>query len=317
VTTLLPSITKLDDVQRFELRIEFLGSVTRRINNFWEHTAAFCYCSHSMLQFVPFQSISTCSKSRFNAFSGFRHFNIHTAGFLYLKRGFTATLVSSSILRTYKGYPNCRRKKKWFTSSVYFEKFRADIAPLEERCQNPKKNIHFELCPQEVCMRPYLPSWIATHVYFLKCPREGRSVVLLMRLHRSGQWFFLSPEKLYFSKCDSVLTGVRYVNATSWCVCLCLYIYGLFQFTVDLTFSCVISLQIREFNVLLSNICLPSLQQPVRIEGQWAHVVAQLVDALCYKTNERSRVRFPIVSLEFFIDIIIPAALLPCGWLSL
>ena len=31
----------------------------------------------------------------------------------------------------------------------------------------------------------------------------------------------------------------------------------------------------------------------------------------------RSRVRFPMVSLEFFIDIILPAALWSCGWLSL
>jgi hypothetical protein len=31
---------------------------------------------------------------------------------------------------------------------------------------------------------------------------------------------------------------------------------------------------------------------------------------------ERSRVRFPIVSLEFFIGIILPAALWPWGWLS-
>jgi hypothetical protein len=28
----------------------------------------------------------------------------------------------------------------------------------------------------------------------------------------------------------------------------------------------------------------------------------------------RSRVRFPMVSLEFFIDIILPAALWPLGW---
>jgi len=31
----------------------------------------------------------------------------------------------------------------------------------------------------------------------------------------------------------------------------------------------------------------------------------------------RSRVRFPVVSLDFFIDIILPAALWPWGWLSL
>jgi len=31
----------------------------------------------------------------------------------------------------------------------------------------------------------------------------------------------------------------------------------------------------------------------------------------------RSRVRFPIVSLEFFVDIILPAALWTWNWLSL
>ena len=40
------------------------------------------------------------------------------------------------------------------------------------------------------------------------------------------------------------------------------------------------------------------------------HAVAQSVEALRYKAG-RSRVRFPMVSLEFFIDIILPAALWP------
>ena len=45
------------------------------------------------------------------------------------------------------------------------------------------------------------------------------------------------------------------------------------------------------------------------------HPVAQLVEALRYKA--RSRVRFPLVLLEFFIDIILPAALWTWSWLSL
>jgi hypothetical protein len=40
------------------------------------------------------------------------------------------------------------------------------------------------------------------------------------------------------------------------------------------------------------------------------HAVVQLVEALHYKPEGRG-VRFPMVSLEFFIDIILPAALWP------
>jgi hypothetical protein len=88
---------------------------------------------------------------------------------------------------------------------------RIHTASLEEQYHN-SKNAHFELCPHEVCLRPYLPSGIASHVYFLKWPWQGRSVVLLMWWHRPRQWFVRSPEKLYFSSCDSVLIGVWYVE---------------------------------------------------------------------------------------------------------
>jgi len=43
--------------------------------------------------------------------------------------------------------------------------------------------------------------------------------------------------------------------------------------------------------------------------------VLQLVEALLQA--DRSPVRFPMVSLEFFIDIILLVALWPWGWLNL
>jgi hypothetical protein len=43
---------------------------------------------------------------------------------------------------------------------------------------------------------------------------------------------------------------------------------------------------------------------------------APLTEALCYQAGS-SRVRFPMASLEFFINIILPAAQWPWGWLCL
>jgi hypothetical protein len=44
---------------------------------------------------------------------------------------------------------------------------------------------------------------------------------------------------------------------------------------------------------------------PFRIFKRLGHAVAQLIEALSYKPE------FPMLSLEFFIDIILPAALRP------
>ena len=53
-----------------------------------------------------------------------------------------------------------------------------------------------------------------------------------------------------------------------------------------------------------------SIMKVHRSDG--GHAVAHLVEALRYKSEGRG-VRIPIVSLEFFIDIILPAALWPWG----
>jgi hypothetical protein len=88
------------------------------------------------------------------------------------------------------------------------------LDPVQKKYR--RENGRLSRCPTS-CYHPSLspksclPSGIESHVYFLKCLLEGRSVVLVMRLHRPGQWFFLSPEELYFSSCDSVLLGGRYV----------------------------------------------------------------------------------------------------------
>jgi len=62
--------------------------------------------------------------------------------------------------------------------------------------------------------------------------------------------------------------------------------------------------------------CSNVAQVVFRWRTMWRHTAAQLVEALRSKPG-RSRVQFPIVSLEFFIDVILPAALWPWCRLSL
>jgi len=100
--SLLPSLKKLDDIQGRVLGIEFLSNVTRIIRiskNLLPPFNSVPAASH----IVPSSSISVCSKSRCSTFSGFRLFNAYIADVLCLKRRFTATSVSGSILNTTKG----------------------------------------------------------------------------------------------------------------------------------------------------------------------------------------------------------------------
>jgi hypothetical protein len=56
--------------------------------------------------------------------------------------------------------------------------------------------------------------------------------------------------------------------------------------------------------IRISVVCFsPSTQIPYHYFKLWGHAVVQLVEA------GRSRVLFPMVSLELFVDIILPAAL--------
>jgi len=67
------------------------------------------------------------------------------------------------------------------------------------------------------------------------------------------------------------------------------------------------------FTILTSEIHISTGQDPLRIEDKIG-VCMQRKTAL---QAGRSLVRFPVVSLVFFIDIILPAALWPWGRLSL
>jgi hypothetical protein len=61
--------------------------------------------------------------------------------------------------------------------------------------------------------------------------------------------------------------------------------------------------------------CSSKLLQPNRINE--TYVIPDIAVFLNVDIHGRSRVRFPMVSLDFFIDIILSVALWPCGQLNL
>jgi len=67
---------------------------------------------------VSTNSISACSKSRFDTFLGFRHFNPYTADFLYLRRGYchiSFKFYSENLLRSIP----IANEEKWFTNLIF------------------------------------------------------------------------------------------------------------------------------------------------------------------------------------------------------
>ena len=129
-------------------------------------------------------------------------------------------------------------------------------------------------------------------------PRGLRRRSAAARLLRSwvrippGAWIFVCCEccVLSGSLCDELITRPQ-ESYRLWCVVVC-----------DLETSRMGAPYIHDISSL-------------RVNTQNIYAVAQLVEAL--RQVGRSRVRFPMVSLEFFIDIILPVALWPWGWLSL